>query len=197
MAHDRPGPWPIDLALAPSRDQVEPAMGPGPICLVPFRDQQLGRRPGPRPGSRPTLGLGPAHGPMGTAHGPFWASPKWTRNSFNICYALFLFPLFVHFLFYVSGFLGLGWAPGPISKCRHRRDIAGCALKVKSGGVSVRKKNDFSSKPGLQNATYPFFGPLILEDQLLQECFLKVRSVFFLLCKVLRPEFCLPITPSA
>ena len=55
------------------------------------------------------------------------------------------------------------WAPGPVRMCRNRRDIAGRALKARFGRVVV-EKIDFSFKSGSPSATYPFWGPSLLED---------------------------------
>ena len=64
------------------------------------------------------------------------------------------------------------WAPGPVQMCRDRRDVAGRVLKVRFGCVFVGKVS-FLVKFGSPSATYPFLGPLILED-----CFRNASTRF-------------------
>ena len=71
-----------------------------------------------------------------------------------------------------SNFLDPDWAQGPVRMCRDRRDIAGRALRVGFGRVFVGKV-DFPFKFGSPSATYPFLGPLILED-----CFRNASTGF-------------------
>ena len=94
-----------------------------------------------------------------------------------------------------SNFLVSDWAPGPVQMCRDRRDIAGHALKVGFGRVFAEKV-DFLSKFRFPSATYPFFGPLIHEEPV-QDRSHEIRSVYFLLYKVVKPDFCLPITSKS
>ena len=62
-----------------------------------------------------------------------------------------------------SNFLVPDWALGPVQMCRDRQDIVGRALKARFCRVFVEKV-DFSFKFGSPSVTYPFWGPLTLED---------------------------------